>query len=110
MQLALTYSQCPLTREECQEQLHNALDRLTIRELVIAQEHHTKEGLHLHVYVKLAKRYSCIGEHKSLHLSKGEATYKPNVQSVKDKLRWVKYLHKEDTDTLTEGINSAQYI
>lgn len=36
--------------------------------------------------------------------------YYPNVQATKNKLAWIKYLHKEDTDTLTEGINAGQYI
>lgn len=43
----------------------------------------------------------------SLHLQ-GLAglAYKPNVQGVKDKLRWVRYLQKEDKEPLSEGIDA----
>ena len=112
-QLSLTYPQCPLERSEVAKQLHVALDNKQIIELVIAQEHHTTEGLHIHAYVKLKTRYSCKGEHMSLHLRDPADTakiYKPNVQSTKNKLAWVKYLHKEDKNTHTEGIDAKQYI
>lgn len=99
-----------MSKEEAAKQLHSALDPHGIKELVIAQEHHTKEGLHLHAYVRLTKRYSCKGEHVTLHLTQEALTFKPNVQSVNNKLAWVKYLYKEDTAPLTEGIDAAQYI
>ena len=111
-QLSLTYPQCPLSKQEAARQFHDVLDAKEIKEMVIAQEHHTKEGLHLHVYIKVGTKYTCQGEHVKLHLKCPDTgkVYKPNVQPTKNKLAWVKYLHKEDKDTYTEGIQAAQYI
>lgn len=83
-----------------------------MKEIVVAQEHHTVEGLHLHAYVRLATRYTARGEHTSLHLKHPETgeTHKPNVQGTKNKLAWVRYLHKEDPKPYSEGIDAAQYV
>lgn len=64
------------------------------------------------MYIKTDTKYTCQGEHVKLHLKCPDtgAVYKPNVQPTKNKLAWVKYLHKEDKDTYTEGIQAAQYI
>ena len=68
--------------------------------------------MHLHAYLELTKDYHSRGAHKLLELPSntvGERNY-PNVQSVRNKARWLKYISKEDTDLLTHNIDVAAWL
>lgn len=77
-----------------------------IKELVIAQEKHKEEGLHLHVYVRLESHYRARGEHKTLKLG----DHYPNVQATVNKKAWLIYVTKEDKEPHEEGIEVRQFL
>lgn len=86
--------------------LKKALADKDVKELVVAQEHHVDEGLHLHAYVRLGSRYTCRGAHETLKLG----DHYPNVQATKNKVHWIKYLNKEDKEPHCEGIDINQFL
>lgn len=59
------------------------------------------------MYVSLKKLYSARGKHVKLILSHEGKEHYPNVQAVKNKAYWIKYLQKEDKDVLSEGIDAS---
>lgn len=115
-QLALTYPQCPLDKGTAAAQLKVALEGKGVTQLVVAQEHHEDGNLHLHAYVSMADRYIARGKHQSLILTGTDLNsdqilnYYPNVQAVKNKLNWLKYLVKEDKSPYEYGIITQQVI
>ena len=82
IQLAITYSQCPVPKAEAALQLNKAL--APVKELVIVQERHKDGNHHLHAYVHCGKRYKSSGSHVKLELHFGDPPqrYYPDVQGV----------------------------
>lgn len=117
--MALTYPQCPLDKGTTASQLKEALSSKGVKQLVVVQEHHSDGSLHLHAYVALQDRYTQVGKHTSLILTRKEkmadgddkvVEYYPNVQGVKNKLQWLTYLSKEDKEPYEYGITLAQFL
>lgn len=68
--------------------------------------------MHLHAYLELTRPYHSRGPHKRLELH-GESMdqrHYPNVQGVRNKARWLKYISKEDTNLLTYNIDVKQWL
>lgn len=70
----------------------------------MVQEAHEDGTPHMHAYVSLTKEYRCRGEHSALRIN---GQY-PNVQSVKNKFKWLTYLKKSDTEPLEYGMSLSE--
>lgn len=68
--------------------------------------------MHLHAYLELTKNYHSRGPHKRLELLSDtvDQRHYPNVQGVRNKARWLRYISKEDKDLLTKNINVDEWL
>lgn len=93
-QVAFTYAQCNLSKEECLSGLRDKFKE-NLEEWVISQEEHKEGGLHLHGYIKLAQKINtrdpAFMDMEGFH---------PHLKAVKNKNGWLEYLLKEDMDPL----------
>ena len=86
--LALTYPNCELTKEEVLELLQCKLAG-NLESYVISKEKHETGLPHIHVYLKLDKLINIRSEH---YFDLKE--YHGNYQSVKSKGNWIEYIMK----------------
>lgn len=109
-QLALTYPQCTATKNELAVLFDKNFS--SIKSYVIAREQHADGNYHLHAYLELTSPYHSRGSHKRLELysESMDKSHYPNVQGVRNKARWLKYISKEDTDLLAYNINVPQWL
>lgn len=103
--IALTYAQCPLTREVVANfigQLHE------VKKYVIAQEEHKDGGKHIHCYfefvskidVKNVRHFDIDGHHPNI------MTRHP-LTSMPIDIGWARYCLKEDKNALTNMVVKA---
>jgi len=98
----LTYSQCPVSREDLINFLEGVLD---IEGYTIAQEKHKDGNFHLHVYVKLVKRKN-IQNPRLLDYVVEDKSYHPNIQVCRNDTAVIKYVQKdtEFISTIKKGL------
>lgn len=86
--VALTYPQCSIPPGEMLAHLELLLTKYDV-ELLVAQEKHQNEGLHLHIYCTaqsaITTRDQRFFDYKNFH---------PNIQIIKNKVAWLKYCMK----------------
>ncbi|AXQ65737.1 MAG: Rep catalytic domain protein [Cressdnaviricota sp.] len=74
------------------------------QKIVVVSEQHKDGTPHLHAYVSLSVEYRCRGDHKALKVN---GNY-PNVQSVKNKFKWLSYLKKSDDEPLEYNMSLSE--
>lgn len=99
--VALTYPQCPVMKENALEHL---LDKFPIDEYFIAREKHEDGEWHLHMYLSFKERVR-TRDVRAFDIG----IYHPNIQTCKNKGRWLRYMSKEDQDPLT-NMNTKELI
>lgn len=99
--ICLTYSQCPATPEEMLDHFKKLWGEEKIVYVLIGQEHHELEGLHLHCYVELNKKirvpltfFAYKKDGKSYSAKVKEAFAKGN-KAGEGKFGWFDYIRKE---------------
>lgn len=92
----ITYPQCPLSRETILAHLQTLLPGATF--IKVCQEHHEDGALHLHCLC-------CLDKKKDIRNARffDIQQYHPNVQAAKDIPGSIRYLEKEDTNSLSFG-------
>lgn len=94
---SLTYPQCPVPRDEAMALIK---EKVPSCRMLVAQEKHQTEGLHLHMAVLFDKRFMCGTN--SFDIEYEGLYYHPNIQKVKDWKAWINYCLKEDESPLNE--------
>lgn len=100
--ICLTYSQCPATPEEMLEHFKTLWPETKIVYVLIGQEHHVEEGLHLHCYVELNYKMN-VKNMNFFDYVKGESKYPAKVKEAfskgnkpgEGKFGWFDYIRKE---------------
>ncbi|ELP86388.1 hypothetical protein EIN_004450 [Entamoeba invadens IP1] len=102
--LLLTWPQTPLPKENAMKQLRTLLDDYGIIYIVVCQEKHEKEGLHLHAVVMLERKV-CFRDQSCLNLSSDwiSKDIHGNYLSAKSPKDAVAYVKKETTEELISG-------
>lgn len=90
----LTYPRCPLTKEECLEQLQSTFSTWGIQEYIVCEEDHRDGGKHLHAVIKLARKCD-VKQATRLDLSKDGTNYHGNYKPVRDWKAAIEYCQKE---------------
>jgi hypothetical protein len=87
----LTYSQCPLSREDLLVHLN---ELFAIKDYVVAQENHQDEGLHLHAFLKLERKINKTNPNFADILGGPPDGYHPNIQSPRSIKAVIQYVEK----------------
>lgn len=105
--LFLTYPQCPLRREDAISQIERLLSG-TVKAYIVAQEAHSDENHHLHVFLVLTKRFE-TRDNRFFDLldPSTNQSYHPNVQAVRNPRSVMAYCIKEDQSPLLSGISES---
>lgn len=108
--LFLTYSQCPLAREDVLLRLGSLLLPNTIKAHLIARETHADGNTHLHVFLELTDRFE-TRDARFFDLpdpTTPQKTHHPNTQAVRSPTAVQAYLLKEDPEPLIMGLSDAE--
>lgn len=100
--ICLTYSQCPATPEEMLEHFKRLWPETKLVYILIGQEHHVEEGLHLHCYVELNYKMN-VKNMNFFDYVKDEIKYPAKVKEAfskgnkpgEGKFGWFDYIRKE---------------
>lgn len=96
---SLTYPRCDIPRDVALTLLRRT-NHSDFSHFFIAQEHHTDNGLHLHIYLQFDHKKN-ITLQTAFDLTYKDLIYHPNIQATKNRQKWLGYLAKEDKDALT---------
>lgn len=110
--LFLTYPQCSVSKDAVLTHLLATLDRWDPQVMIVAQEHHAEEGLHLHCFVQLKKKCTIRNPLRlDLPADLSDDLTEPihgNYQAARVISRVVLYCTKEDEAPATFGIPDLQ--
>lgn len=87
--IGLTYPQCEVDPQSCVDHLRTLLANYEPDLIIVAQEKHKNEGLHLHAYVRLAKQLD-TRDQRFFDIQ----TYHPNIKTINNELAWERYVCK----------------
>lgn len=92
----VTYSQCPLAREDVLEAIYTRHDTRTPEWIVVARERHDDGGFHLHGVIYWGRRL-CTRNPRFLDITGPDGTvYHPSIEPVKSLGKALEYVYKED--------------
>ena len=114
--ICLTYSKCDIEPNVMLEILKERLKNNRLKYILIAQEHHVEEGVHLHVYIELATRIRCGPE--KFWVTVNEKTFTGHLREAfkKDgkvgegRWGWIEYVRKEGFVIVEWGIAPVKPI
>lgn len=98
---AVTYSQCPISKEKMVEFLQTSFRGLGLRSYAVGQEHHKDGNLHLHVYIELDNKPDIRNE-RFLDIKDLGVDYHPNIKPCRSEEDWIYYLMKEDKSAIVQ--------
>jgi hypothetical protein len=114
--ICLTYPRCPVEPEAMLDHFKELFKNKMIIYILIGQEHHDDEGLHLHCYIELDKKIR-LNTLNFFDYKIGDIKYHPNVKEAfakkgnvkgKGKWGWFEYIRKEGFKILEFGTAPIQ--
>lgn len=120
--IGLTYPQCPVDPSTMLHHLQGLLSKQDADILVAQEDHKSTEGKHLHVYISASTAITTCNERFFDYTEKdcttttttttavAQKVYHPNIQIVKNRVNWLRYVTKGENWVATPGFDVQSTI